>query len=119
MAATASAAGTFSTSVLLKVNQTNRISVVATNSSGTSSTAAVVTVVHDDIPPEVDADVGRYAGADPFPFTGTTEAGAEVTLTSAIDTAQTTADTNGRFQQEIHLIPEEFNELTRRQIPSN
>jgi hypothetical protein len=109
--ATASASGTFNASVLLKANQENKISVVATNSAGGRSAAAVLTVVHDDIAPDI-VVVGRYAGADPFPFTGTTEAGAEVTLTSAIDSVQTTADTNGNFQQEIHLVPEAVNEIT-------
>ena len=111
--ATASAQGAFSMSVTLKLNQANEISVVATSSAGVRSTAAIVTVVHDDIPPDAPTpDVGRYASADPFPFTGITEAGAEVTLTSAIDTVQATADTNGKFQQEIHLVPEEVNEVT-------
>ena len=111
--ATASASGTFNASVTLKANQENQISVVATNSAGGSSAGAVVTVVHDDIAPEAPTPtVGRYAGADPFPFTGTTEAGAEVTLTSAIDSVQTTADTNGNFEQEIRLVPEAVNEIT-------
>mgnify|MGYP001170563339 CR=1 FL=1 len=111
--ATASASGTFNASVILKANQENQISVVATNSAGGRSAAAVVTVVHDDIAPDAPTpSVGRYAGADPFPFTGTTEAGAEVTLTSAIDSVQATADTNGRFEQEIHLVPEAVNEIT-------
>jgi hypothetical protein len=35
-----------------------------------------------------------------------------VTLTSAIDSVQVTADTNGRFEQEIHLVPEAVNEIT-------
>lgn len=111
--ATASASGTFNASVILKANQENQISVVATNSAGGRSAAAVVTVVHDDIPPDAPTPgVGRYASADPFPFTGTTEAGAEVTLTSSIDSVQVTADTNGRFEQEIHLVPEAVNEIT-------
>ena len=111
--ATAGASGTFSASVTLKANQANQISVVATSSAGIRSTAAVVTVVHDDIAPDAPTpDVGPFASADPFPFTGTTEAGAEVTLTSAIDTVQATTDTDGRFQQEIHLVPEELNEIT-------
>jgi len=111
--ATASTSGTFTASVTLKANQENQISVVATNSAGGISTAAVVTVVHDDIAPDAPTPaVGRYAGADPFPFSGTTEAGAEVTLTSAIDSVQATADTNGRFEQEIHLVPEAVNEIT-------
>jgi hypothetical protein len=110
--ATASASGTFDASVLLKANLENQISVVATNSAGVRSAAAVVTVVHDDIAPDAPLlSVVRYAGADPFPFTGTTEAGAEVTLTSAIDSVQTTADTNGNFQQELHLVPEAVNEI--------
>ena len=111
--ATASASGTFNASVILKANQENQISVVATNSAGGSSAVAVVTVVHDDIAPDAPTpSVGRYAGPGPFPFTGTTDAGAEVTLTSAIDSVQTTADTNGNFQQEIHLVPEAVNEIT-------
>jgi hypothetical protein len=107
----ADAQGDFSVSVPLKLNQTNNLSVVAT-SSGVQSNAVTVTVVHDNVAPNIgNLDIPAYTNEDPVTVSGSTEAGAKVTAEAPADTAETTADGSGAFSLAVHVAPNSSSEV--------
>ena len=107
------AQGQFAVSVPLESNQANNLSVVAISQSGVRSSPVTVTVVHDDIAPEPpNPDVPPYTGENPFPLSGSTEAGVEVIVVSPVETVQTTAAATGAFSVAVRLVPNNANEIT-------
>jgi hypothetical protein len=108
---TADAQGSFSVSVPLKLNQTNNLSVVAT-SSGVKSNAVTVTVVHDNVGPNLGSlDMPAHTNQDPVTVSGSTEAGAKVTARAPGDTVETTADGSGAFSLAVHVTANSSNEV--------
>jgi hypothetical protein len=109
---TADAAGRFSIAVGLRPNATNTLYVFAT-SGATTSAAATVDVIHDDVAPEAPSldPQASPTSLDTISLTGSSEPGATIDVTGGAGAASATADDIGRFSVDVDLTADTLNML--------
>jgi hypothetical protein len=108
----ADAAGRFSIAVGLRPNSTNTLYVFATSGT-TTSAAATVDVIHDDVAPEAPSldPQASPTSLDTISLTGSSEPGATIDVTGAAGAASATADDVGRFVVDVDLTADAINML--------
>jgi hypothetical protein len=106
------ASGAFSVPVGLRPNAVTTLYVFAT-SGATTSAAAIVDVIHDDVAPEAPSldPQASPTSLDTISLTGATEPGATVGVSGGAGAASAIADAFGRFAVDVDLTADSDNAL--------